>query len=401
MGPSNPLSTLRSGRCTQRPDRIIYNPDVFHGAMNLFSTPEDLPTPCVVVDADRLGANITRYAEGLRRRQVAMWPHAKTHKSTRIAALQQQAGATGLTIATLDEAEVFAKAGNHNLFVSYCTWIDRIKARRILAMLDEGVRIRLGADSVESIEQIGRQLSGRDGVSISIEVDSGAHRCGVRPDRAGDLADAIERAGLRLSGAFTHGGHAYDGPDAVASAAEDERSALEAARDSMRSHGHEPESLSAGSSPTALLSSRPPVNEERPGEYVFGDRDLVSVGTFTYDQVALVVKATVMSAVRPGQFVIDAGSKQMGREPSDILPGYGGIVELPDAVITKVSEECSVVETRGGTQPSLGDVVTVVPNHVCPVVNLSSELAIVRAGRLIDVWAVEARSNARGIMLSR
>lgn len=364
----------------------------------LFSFPHDIDTPSLLVDVDRLQSNIDRYATALKSAGVVLRPHAKTHKCSQIAAMQRDAGAVGLTVATLDEAEAFARAGFDDLFIAYSKWVGHREAGRLRTLLRDGVRIRVGVDSAEAARQMAETMAGvGDLFEVCIEVDSGAHRCGVVPEDAGELGAIIAKGALRVVGAFTHGGHAYDGPDAVASAAEDERRSLEIAGESMALHGIDVEVLSAGSSPTAMLSSLPPVTEQRPGEYVFGDRDLVSVGACGWSDVAAMIVSRVQSAPAPGRVTIDAGSKTLARdEPSAPFSGYGGIVGYPSAVLAKLSEEHGVIEVGDGRAPKVGELVAVVPNHICPVVNLMSEIVAVRHGEIVDVWPIDAPSNSAG-----
>jgi D-serine deaminase-like pyridoxal phosphate-dependent protein len=358
--------------------------------MNTFAFPRSLTTPCLVVDLSRLEANIARMTSALGGRGVGLRPHAKTHKSVRIAAMQVEAGADGITVATLDEAEVFAAAGISDIFIAYTVWPSGDKARR-MRRLAERVRLRVGTDSVHAIEQIAATLG--DSVEVSIEINSGAGRCGVHPSGVAPIVTAALEHGVRLVGVFTHGGHAYYGADAVVPAAEDERRTLHEAAEVMRDAGIEPLVISAGSTPTALHSSRPPVNEERPGGYVFGDLDAVVHGACEVDDLAAVVVSTVVSvAAKAGQFVIDCGSKAIGKEEATLpFSGFGTIAEFPRSVLVKLSEEHGIVTAGTGPMPQVGDVVTVVPNHSCPVLAAMSEMVVVKDGDVVDTWPVDAR----------
>jgi D-serine deaminase-like pyridoxal phosphate-dependent protein len=209
------------------------------------------------------------------------------------------------------------------------------------------------------------------------------------------LAQAANDLGLPVVGVFTHGGHGYAGPDARAAAAEDEVRSLTAAADALRAHGIQPVVVSAGSTPTALGSARDAVTEERPGTYVFGDRQQVALGSIEPDAVAAVVAARVTSVSEVGRrFVIDAGAKALTKDVPAYLTGHAEIPEL-DAVVARVSDYHGVVEVAPGAPlPKVGRVVVAVPNHICPVVDLFDAFTVVRGGEITDRWRVDAHSRS-------
>ena len=149
-------------------------------------------TPYLRVDLDRLRRNVRRAAEWAATHRVALRPHAKTHKSPEIARLQLGSGAVGLTVATLGEAEVLARHGCDDLFVAYPLWVDERAADR-LRDLAERATVAIGVDSVEGAARAGRLLA-PFAVEVVVEVDSGQHRTGCRPDEAGAVAVAAARA---------------------------------------------------------------------------------------------------------------------------------------------------------------------------------------------------------------
>ena len=191
-------------------------------------------TPYLRVDLDRLRRNVRRAAEWAATHRVALRPHAKTHKSPEIARLQLDPGAVGLTVATLGEAEVFARHGCTDLFVAYPLWVDERAAERLRGLAERG-RVAIGVDSVEGAARAGRLLAPY-GVEVVVEVDSGQHRTGCPPEEAGAVAVAAARAGLTVRGVFTFPGHSY-APGEMAAAAADEAGALATARDVRRGRG--------------------------------------------------------------------------------------------------------------------------------------------------------------------
>src|SRR5262249_39403710 len=149
-------------------------------------------------------------------------PHAKTHKSPAVAARQLAAGATGLTVATVSEAEVFARAGFDDLFLAYPLYVTAAKGARLRSLL-EIVTLTIGVDSPDSARALAAQVprSQRGRVRVLVELDSGQHRSGVQPDQAGRLAEEVGHTGLEVAGVFTFPGHSY-APGGRSQAAEDE-----------------------------------------------------------------------------------------------------------------------------------------------------------------------------------
>jgi D-serine deaminase-like pyridoxal phosphate-dependent protein len=359
----------------------------------LISAAQAAPTtPALVVDLDTLDRNIARMAEAARAGGFALRPHAKTHKCLQIAEKQLAAGALGLTVATIGEAEVFAAAGVTDLFIAYPLWLDEGKQRR-LAKLAAGARVQVGVDSIESA----RRIAGT-GASVLIEIDSGHHRTGVRPADAGPLARAASELGLTVDGVFTFPGHGMahaanaTPTDVRTQAAHDQETALAEAAASLRNAGIEPTIVSGGSTPTAALREDGEINELRPGVYVFNDAMQVALGSCGVEDVALAAAATVVSVPSADRFVLDAGSKVLGADPNAWSSGYGLVPAYPGSKVVQLSEHHAVVQLgEGATAPRHGDRVAIVPNHVCNAVNLAAELVIVQDGTHIDSWPVAAR----------
>ncbi|MEL3948136.1 alanine racemase [Streptomyces sp. LNU-CPARS28] len=161
--------------------------------------PDGLATPALVVDPDVLDRNVARMAEASRAQGFALRPHAKSHKCARIADRQLRSGARGLSVATIGEAEAFARAGVDDLFIAYPVWLDADKARRLRRLADD-VALRVGVESVEGARRLGDALRGSDrAVEVLVEVDSGSRRTGVRPDAAGEVGKAAADEGLDWS----------------------------------------------------------------------------------------------------------------------------------------------------------------------------------------------------------
>jgi D-serine deaminase-like pyridoxal phosphate-dependent protein len=323
---------------------------------------------------------------GARARGLSLRPHAKTHKCPQVARLQLAAGAVGLTVATVSEAEVLADAGCDDLFIGYPVWVDPVRGSRLRA-LAERASISIGIDSVDGARTLAAQLPG---ARVLVEVDSGQHRSGTAPAAAGELAEAAAHAGLEVAGVFTFPGHSYS-PGVQADVAAQESRALRTAVASMTERGHPPTVVSGGSTPTVADTDTEVVNELRPGVYVFGDAQQWELGRAEPRDIALTVLATVVSHAG-GRVVLDAGSKVLGADRPAWTTGHGRLLDHLEARILLVAEHHAVVEWPDGRPlPELGSRLRVVPNHCCSAVNLADELVVARGGVPVEVWPVAAR----------
>ena len=345
----------------------------------------ELATPHLVVDADVLDGNLAAMASFAEDRGLALRPHAKTHKSPDIARRQLAAGAVGLTVATVGEAEVFASAGFDDLFIAYPLWADAAKGERLRALASK-VSLTIGVDSVGGARALAAHLSD---ARVLVEVDCGQHRSGVAPDEAGPLAEVAARAGLDVAGVFTFPGHSYS-PGASADVAAQESTALRDAARSLAEHGIRATVVSGGSTPSAAAAHADVLTELRPGVYVFGDAQQWELGSIEPHQVALTALATVVSHAG-GQVVLDSGSKTLGADRAAWASGYGRLLDHPGARLTQLSEHHAVASWPDAHLPPLGSRLRVVPNHVCAAVNLADELMVVRNGLGVGTWPVAAR----------
>jgi D-serine deaminase-like pyridoxal phosphate-dependent protein len=357
---------------------------------------EDLDTPAVVIDLDRLEANVGRMAQSARRSGVRLRPHAKTHKILEIGRMQIAAGASGLTLAKTGEAEVFADAGFGDLFLAYPI-TGAAKARRLLEISDR-VRIAVGVDSLEAASTIAQVFrSGERSLDVMLEIDTGLARTGILPELAPQTATRIAGVpGLRLRGLFTHAGHAYGAktPDEVEATGRKEGEAMVAAAHAVRAVGVPIEEVSVGSTPSAWSAMRiPGVTECRPGTYVFNDASQVCLGVCSLDDCALTVLATVVSVPAPDRAVIDAGSKTLSSDPLRPRAGGHGFVVGRSSRVERLSEEHGVIRVEPGETFQTGERLRIIPNHACVVTNLQDRVFAVRHGRVEAGWPVAARGR--------
>jgi len=349
----------------------------------------DTPSPIVLVDV--MQRNIDRMQAFAAEHDLDLRPHVKTHKCVEIGRLQVEAGAVGITAGNVGEAEVFAAAGFDDIFLAYPVWPAGTKGERI-RHLATTARMRVGVDNVAAIEALANAMGEEpDRLQVVVEVDCGARRSGAPPEAAGDLARAARNRGLVPAGVYTYPGQGSAGPGSREPAAQDQEAALSAAVRSLAGVGVTAEVVSAGSTPTVAFSARGPITEIRPGEYVFCDLDNTRLGACTEDQIALFVAATVVSDWVPDQAILDVGTKALGREGNP-EKGYGGIAGSK-AVLAKLNEYHGFLAVPGGeSRPSVGTVVPVVPNHVCPVVASFEELLVTDTeGTMLERWPVAAR----------
>jgi D-serine deaminase-like pyridoxal phosphate-dependent protein len=345
-------------------------------------------TPYLHVDGARLWRNIDRMAGRAVAAGVALRPHVKTHKSPDIARMQLTAGATGISVATIGEAEVFVEHGCDDVLIAYPLWVDDASAVRLRDVARKA-RLAIGVDSIQGAGRAGLFLGDTD-IEVLVEVDSGHQRSGVAAQDAGEVAAAAQRAGLGVRGVFTFPGHSY-APDGPSRAAADEARALREAADSLRAAGIEPAVISGGSTPSLEHTDTEVVNELRPGVYVFGDAQQWELGTMAPDDIALTCRSTVISHAG-GRLVLDAGSKALGADRAAYASGFERLLEHPDARLVLLSEHHVVADLAGAPLLPLGSEVAVVPNHVCNAVNLADTLHVDQSGSLW-AWSVAARGR--------
>ena len=361
----------------------------------------ELDTPALLFDLDVMETNLTEMAKVASDAGVRLRPHTKTHKCPEIAAMQVDAGASGITVAKLGEAEVMVDAGQTDLLVAFPIW-GKSKLQRLRA-LSERASIRVSLDSVEVAEGIGRVGTdlGRD-VPVLVEVDTGLHRLGRPPlGPTVDLALAISRVpGVEVIGLLTHAGHAYRSttPEELRRAAEREALDLVESADRCGRVGLEVSEISVGSTPTARVAATVPgVTEIRPGTYVFNDVQQMRLGVATEQDCAARVLVTVVARPSAERFVVDAGSKAFSSDGGDgpPFPGRGVVIGHPELVLDFMNEEHGVGHIQGDAELSIGDRLQVVPLHACSAVNLFDVAVGVRGDSVERELAIAGRGRMR------
>jgi D-serine deaminase-like pyridoxal phosphate-dependent protein len=358
-------------------------------------TLDELVTPAAIVDLAVMEANLERMAAYTAEHGLRLRPHTKTHKSPELAAAQVRLGAGGVTVATLREAEVMAGVTDDILLAH--PPVGRPKLDRLFG-LPAHLRLTVALDSDEALaglDEAGRAAGRRTGVLV--EVDLGMHRVGVQtPADAIRLARAVrDRRAVEFRGILFYPGHVREHVAEQTAALDKLRADLDRLLDAFEDAGIAPETVSAGSTPTAFVSHTVPgVTEIRPGTYIFNDRTTAEIGACDWADCAYTVLATVVSTAVPGQAVVDAGSKALSREElrAPDATGFGALLERRAVAVKSTSEEHGLLDLGATTwRARVGDRVRIVPNHVCVSVNLQPRVYGVRGDRVERSWEVVAR----------
>lgn len=367
------------------------------GALPPRASLESIETPAAVVDLPVMAANLLRTAGYCRENGFGYRPHTKTHKSAGIGAAQLLAGAHGLTVATLREAEVMATVAD-DLLLAY-PQIGSAKLSRLVELAGKVRRIMVALDSPEALEGvIQAALSGQHPIGVVIELDAGMGRVGVQtPAEAVALARAASSApNIRYQGVMFYPGHVREPgweQDGRLSALQQR---IDRFLEALDIAGLPPGIVSGGSTPTLWRSHQlKGITELRPGTTVFNDRTTAEIGVSRWEECAYSILATVVSTTVPGQAVIDAGSKALAKEePRSPGGGYGALLDRRDVVIKSLSEEHGILDLgASGWRPKVGDRVRVVPNHVCVSVNLQERVWGMNGEKLVCQWPVAARGR--------
>ena len=362
--------------------------------MTVHTALEAIETPAGVADLAKVKANVARVVAYCQKHGIAWRPHIKTHKCTRMARLQMDAGVRALTVATPREAEVMSTVCD-DLLLAYPV-IGDAKLDRIMAIPDH-VRITVGLDSEAALVAAGAaaRRAGRM-IRILVEADLGMSRVGLETKEevvrlAGQIRDFD---GVDYAGIMFYPGHIRGPQEGQDAQLEVLASDLQELYQALDDEGLTPEVVSGGSTPTLWRSHElPGLTEIRSGTAIFFDREGLGIGVATTDDMAYTVLATVVSTSIEGQAAIDSGSKALSKEGRGSDEGFAVLLDHPDVVVKGVSEEHGVLDlSKTQWRPEVGDLVRVLPNHVCVSVNLQDDLLVLTEGGL-ERWPLEARGR--------
>jgi D-serine deaminase-like pyridoxal phosphate-dependent protein len=362
---------------------------------------EDLDTPLILADLDRMERNIRDWQSWMDDHGVELRVHVKTHKVPEIALLQTAAGARGICCAKVSEAEPFAAAGIDDICIAYPVFGEQ-KWARAAELAGHGVRMTLNCDGERAVRQASEAASARGVVLyLQIDVDSGMRRGGVDMD---DF-DGIERLartivglpGVDFDGLTTHRSYFMEGKRSREEEGHAEGQLLVDIAERLRARGLEVREVTAGGSFTGkYVAEVPGVTEVRAGTYVFYDVMHLNEGSAGKDQLALTALCRVVSRWGDGGLTIDGGSKTFSGDRGVV--GAGNAQEAPPAmtfstddrvVIERLTEEHGMGHAEGDV--ALGEKLRFYPFHACTCCNLTNEIVGVRGDRVERVWRVAAR----------
>ena len=352
-----------------------------------------IDTPALVIDLEAMQRNLQRMAAFARDHHVRLRPHAKMHKSATIARLQVDAGAVGVCVQKVGEAECLADQGVADIYISNEVIAPHKLAR--LAELARRIRISVAVDSALGVQQLALALrTAGSQADVFVEVDVGQGRCGVPATAAGALAHQVVAAGLRFAGLPADHGSAQHlrSADERAAAVQHAVTLARSAQASVTSLGLAcPLITGAGTGSFVHEAASGVYGELQAGSYLFMDRDYAdnqaSPGAPAFEH-ALFIKSQVMSRGN-SHAVIDAGHKAYAVDSGP------PVVWGRDLAFAGCSDEHGTLRPRGDALPALGDTVWLIPGHCDPTVNLHDHYVVVRGGlaqgRVEALWTVDAR----------
>ena len=374
-------------------------------AIRIGTPVQELDTPCLVVDLDRMERNLRDWQEAIAKHGVKMRPHIKTHKVPEIALQQQKLGAVGIACAKVTESEPFVAAGCRDVVIAYPV-VGHDKWQN-MARLAREAKMTINVDSAEAIRGIS-QAAKDAGVKVyvQIEVDSGFHRCGF-PQTDVEAIEAFARLikstpNVELEGLTTHRGVFFEGAAQMSTeecGLQEGRLMVELA-ERLRARGIPIDKVTAGGTMTGrYVAQVPGLTEVRAGTYVFYDLMQLAYGSTTEDNLALSILTTVVSHHAKDRATVDGGSKTFSGDRGVVGANSAkGAADLARAVdrdvaLERISEEHGMVRIGEGASAEVGEKIAFYPFHVCTCVNLSDELIGVRAGKVEKVWPISARGK--------
>jgi D-serine deaminase-like pyridoxal phosphate-dependent protein len=368
-------------------------------------TLEQLETPALLLDPQRMDRNIARMRSHLDALGVSFRPHVKTNKSIDVTRRMLPPGGP-ITVSTLREADYFAGQGYRDILYAVC--IAPNKLAHVADLQAKGVRLSLILDSIEAARLLAGEAKAQGGrFDLLIEIDSDGHRSGLRPDAPEllEIAQVLDGAGIAPKGVMTHAGASYEckSVDAIRAMAEQERASVVQAAARLRAAGLPCPVVSVGSTPTALFAQHlEGVTEVRVGVFVFQDLVMAGLGVCSVDDIAISVLGTVIGH-RPdkGWTLIDAGwmamSRDRGTAGQTVDQGYGLVCDLDgrpidDLIVLGANQEHGIVGHRSGkavNTPHLavGNLVRVLPNHACSTAAQYDRYQVLGPeGRITATW---------------
>ncbi len=353
----------------------------------------ELDTPALLVDIDAMDRNIAHIAQTMREAGVQWRPHAKGHKCPAIAHRQIAAGAIGVTVAKVSEAEVMATAGVKDILIANQV-VGPIKTRRLAALIAAtGADVIVAVDNPANVREL-NDAAAAHGVKprVVVEVDSGMQRCGVAPGEASvALAQAVhDSPHLRFAGVMAWEGHTVSMSDDAQRRDEIVKAItrLTETAEACRAAGLPVEIVSCGGSGTYLHAApQPGITEIQAGGGTMGDGFYRDLGARI--EPALTLIATVTSRPTADRIVTDAGRRAV--DPSQKPPKARDVAGVQGM---KFSAEHGIIALDGPTEwPRVGDRLVLEINYTDQAVHLHESLFAVRDGVIEAIWPVACRGR--------
>jgi D-serine deaminase-like pyridoxal phosphate-dependent protein len=378
-----------------------------------------LDTPAVLVDMDRLEANIKDMSERAKSAGVRLRPHVKVHECAEIAKMQLAAGACGIDTGSLGQAEAMAASGITDILISHPTYYGGVRLEKFKKLLaNDALKLSVNLDMVEQAEgvsQAGKTAGKKVPVAIKVDTNAplgGVGRLGVLPGKAlVDIARRISKfPNVELKGIYAHEIGSVHTREALAKFALETGLLMAETAAMMRKEGFDIESVSVGASPTFRYTCQymkegklKGITEIDPGNCIIGDLGYMRSGGNTFETIAAKVLATVISTSHPEKAAIDAGYKTFGadfivgavKDPGyywNGMPSFGRVKERPDLWCGRLSAETGYVYYQDLAKTlSYGDRIEVYPNNNTLVINIHDQIYGVRNGEIERVFKVTSR----------
>lgn len=354
----------------------------------------EVETPFALVNPDKVQANAVKVSDYCSLHKIDWRPHIKTHKSRTIAALQMKAGAIGLTVATPREAEVMSTVCD-DLLVAYPIWGES-KLDRIMNV-PRNVNLMMSIDSSSALKAVTEAAKRAERkVRILVEVDLGMKRVGLQKiDEIIELALLVEQdSDVQYKGIMFYPGHIRERKDSQTDRLRILQQQLNQMIEGLDASNLYPEIVSGGSTPTVWNSHEiSGLTEIRSGTCIFYDLEDLHIGVATPDDMAYSVVTTIVSISVPGQAVIDAGSKALSKESRGSDGVFAVLLDHPEVTVKALTEEHGILDlSESQWRPRVGEMVRVLPAHVCVSANLQDHLTV-QNGSELGEWAMEARGR--------
>lgn len=364
-------------------------------------------TPALIIDEKKMKRNIERMLSVKKVYGIEVRPHFKTHKSSFIAHEQLKAGACGITVAKVSEAEVLLRSGITDILIAY-PLVDPQKVQS-LSPYRRNARIIFTIDSKDQANRMVESLNDEDDyLEVWIKVNSGLNRCGREPgEETLKLAKYVSTLkGLRLTGLYTHAGHSYaaTSEQQLDDVAKQEVNSILETADLCERHGIRIVNRSVGSTPTfERAASYKGITEVRPGNAIFFDRVQMGLDVAKKHEVAMTVLTQLISK-QENRLVFDGGSKafttEKGAHGNEGVTGYGQALDHEKIIITRLSEEHGIIDINEENNQllkgiSLGQKLRFIPNHACTAVNLFDHYTMLKIDGKMARIIIDGRGKSQ------